>query len=252
MRVAFRIYVPRSRGIKIYDRMDWCRDSGETSYSQSGQDFFVLNCVFPGKRDGVFVDVGANHPVNWNNSYLLERSGWSGLAIEPQDSLNELWPDARETKCLNCVIGSENGSVEFVEATEEQHGLSGVAGYNKVAAARTTIVKQQRRLDDLLMEHGIKEVDVLFIDVEGYEMHVLSGIDFSKIRAKCIVVENDRGLEGVPYIGHLISRRLGSNTIRRYLKGRNYRQVARIYADDVFVLRPRSPSLEPVRRQLPV
>jgi hypothetical protein len=38
---------------------------------QSNQDRFVLN-VLKEKKDGYFLEIGSNHPININNSYLLE------------------------------------------------------------------------------------------------------------------------------------------------------------------------------------
>ncbi len=47
---------------------------------------WILRDHFRDERDGVFVDVGANHHQIRNNSYYLETAlGWSGVAIEPQN-----------------------------------------------------------------------------------------------------------------------------------------------------------------------
>ena len=49
-----------------------------------GQEEFVIRDFFKGKRDGVFVDVGANHYQKSSNTYYLETElGWSGIAIDP-------------------------------------------------------------------------------------------------------------------------------------------------------------------------
>src|SRR5512145_152283 len=46
---------------------------------------WILKDFFKDRRDGVFVDVGANHHQRSSNTYYLERvMGWSGVAIEPQ------------------------------------------------------------------------------------------------------------------------------------------------------------------------
>ena len=36
-----------------------------------------------GPQPGTFVDVGANEPVVGSQSHALERSGWSGVLVEP-------------------------------------------------------------------------------------------------------------------------------------------------------------------------
>lgn len=52
------------------------------SNSQAGQDIFVLSCLNY-KRNGTFLEIGSNDPININNSYILEKEyGWSGIMIE--------------------------------------------------------------------------------------------------------------------------------------------------------------------------
>lgn len=211
-------------------------EDGEAEfYSQYGQDYYVLHRVHAGRRSGVFVDIGGNHPIECSNSYLLERHGWTGLAVEPQRALNALWPLHRRTPCLECVVGPETGEVTFVEAGPEEHGLSGVEGYNKVQGAARRRVLPQRRLDDILLEHGIDRVDYLSIDVEGYELQVLRSLDLQRVDVRLIGVENDTGFRRLPVLGDRLGRELGNNGIRSYLRRRGYAHVARIVSDDFFL-----------------
>jgi FkbM family methyltransferase len=210
-------------------------DGNAEFYSQYGQDYYVLHKVFAGRRSGIFVDIGGNHPIECSNSYLLERHGWTGLAVEPQRALNALWPLHRKTPCLDCVVGPEPGEVVFVEAGPEAHGLSGVEGYNKVQDAAQRRVVPQRRLDAILLEHGIHRVDYLSIDVEGYELEVLRSLDLERIDVRLIGLENDTGFRHLPVLGKRLGRELGNNTIRSYLRQRGYTQVARIVSDDFFL-----------------
>lgn len=49
---------------------------------QANQDRFVLN-VLKEKKNGYFLEIGSNHPININNSYLLETSyDWKGIMVE--------------------------------------------------------------------------------------------------------------------------------------------------------------------------
>lgn len=61
----------------------------DNSYSQFKQDVYIKNKFFKDKQDGMFVDVGGNDPINCNNTYLFEKAGWTGIAIEPQTDFNE-------------------------------------------------------------------------------------------------------------------------------------------------------------------
>jgi len=51
-----------------------------TSYSQAGQSAFV-HALLP-KTDGTYIDIGACHPVEINNTYGLEQLGWRGVSVD--------------------------------------------------------------------------------------------------------------------------------------------------------------------------
>lgn len=206
------------------------------SYSQFGQDSYIYNKFFKNKVNGIFVDVGANHPVDCSNSYIFEQKGWTGLAIEPQERFRGLWKENRKTECLDYVIGEKAKKITFIDGGEEEHGLSGVEGYNKVSKNKQNkIEKDQVRLDFILISRNILNVDFLSVDVEGYEMEVLKSINFEKINIQVIVIENNIGFKWLPIVGKYFGNELGNNKIRRFLKNKGYKQVARIMCDDVFV-----------------
>ncbi|MFA6341138.1 MAG: FkbM family methyltransferase [Candidatus Paceibacterota bacterium] len=232
MRPLLRIY---SSHYNLFIYNDLSKNTLGKAYSQFGQDTFVLKNVFNGMKNGVFVDVGANHPTHGSNTYLLEENGWTGLAIEPQEKLRSLWPSVRKTRCLKYVVGSENKKVVFVEGTDDEHGLSGVEGFNKCKEGCKKVTLEQKRLDDILTENNIRHVDYLSIDVEGYEMSVLESIDLSKSDIKLIGLENDQGFENIPFVGKKLGSELGNNKIREYLEDRGYRYIARIFCDDFFI-----------------
>jgi FkbM family methyltransferase len=208
----------------------------QVTYSQFGQDTYVFNNLFNQRKNGVFVDVGANDPVKCSNTYLFETNGWTGLAIEPQDTLRDLWPKTRKTICIDNVIGPETKDITFVEGDESEHGLAGIKGFNKVSENnQKEIIKKQRRLDEILIERNITKVDYLSIDVEGYEMSVLESIDFSKVYIQVIGIENDLGFEHLPFIGKKLASELGNKKIREFIISKGYKQVGRIMCDDFFI-----------------
>jgi hypothetical protein len=54
----------------------------EKSYAQALQDMFVL-VALQGKKNGVYLDIGAFDPIFISNTYLLDRAfGWSGIAVD--------------------------------------------------------------------------------------------------------------------------------------------------------------------------
>jgi hypothetical protein len=71
-----------------------------TSFSQAGQDVFVHK-VLEGKTEGVFLDVGAGHPVNLSNTYALEQQfGWRGYLIEQNDIAAQMLRTDRKSAVL--------------------------------------------------------------------------------------------------------------------------------------------------------
>jgi len=63
--------------------------------SQIGQDKFVLN-VLNNKKRGFFVEIGSNHPITINNSYILENeNNWTGIMVEFNNSYLPLYKQHR-------------------------------------------------------------------------------------------------------------------------------------------------------------
>jgi len=212
------------------------------SKSQYGQELFIYEQVFNKKPNGVFVEVGGNDPVLLNNTYALEKMGWSGIAFEPMDYLREKWEIERIAKCYPYVIGDKEGWVEFNEVIEHDlesaspkrkktgHGqgvMSSVAGYGRSldklgSFAINTVKKQMCTLENILHELEMQHIDVMFVDVEGFEFAVLSGIDFSKVSIGCICVE-------APILCKETSR------LRAILVKKGYALIAHIGGDDIFL-----------------
>jgi hypothetical protein len=65
------------------------------SYAQAYQDVFV-ETMMKGKRDGYYLEIGSNHPITHNNTYLLEKKyNWKGLMIEYLPSFKPLYETHR-------------------------------------------------------------------------------------------------------------------------------------------------------------
>ncbi|MDR2489688.1 MAG: FkbM family methyltransferase [Desulfovibrio sp.] len=208
------------------------RKKAEGYYSQRGQDYFVYERIFKKKPNGFFLDVGANHPTKLSNTYFLEQHGWTGLAFEPQEHVRALWADCRKTPCLPYVVGAFNGTVEFSEVQTDawQHALAGVSSHMETQVPNLNdvpikkVFHEQRSLQSIIEEYNLHSIDLLSVDVEGYEQEVLNGLDLEKTEIKCIILENDRSF-------------LGDTALRECMLDRGYKQVARLSGDDVFVRR---------------
>ena len=62
---------------------------------QAEQDKFVLN-ILKQKKNGYFLEIGSNHPIHINNTYLLEiKYNWNGIMIEYDESFLDLYKNHR-------------------------------------------------------------------------------------------------------------------------------------------------------------
>ena len=62
---------------------------------QAEQDKFVLN-VLKNKKNGYFLEIGSNHPIDINNSYLLEKNyNWKGIMVEYDSKFLSLYKQHR-------------------------------------------------------------------------------------------------------------------------------------------------------------
>ena len=69
------------------------------NWSQAYQDLFVLT-MLDGKKKGKYLEIGANHPTDFNNCVLLETEyGWKGVSVDIEQKFVDLFNSQRENKC---------------------------------------------------------------------------------------------------------------------------------------------------------
>ena len=70
------------------------------NYSQAFQDMFVLS-ILNGKKNGTYVEIGADHGVIISNTYLLESEfNWKGVSFEIEDQKVSEYNKIRNNKCI--------------------------------------------------------------------------------------------------------------------------------------------------------
>ena len=75
-------------------------ESIENNWSQSFQDMFVLT-MLNGKKNGVYVEVGADQPRVISNTYLLETEfDWAGVSFELDGDKVIYFNSIRRNKCI--------------------------------------------------------------------------------------------------------------------------------------------------------
>jgi FkbM family methyltransferase len=133
-------------------------------------------------ENGVFVEAGAHDGLFQSNTKILEDLGWSGVLIEPSVSAYEQCKLNRKSIVENCAL---------VSFDYDQDTITGIFDGTPRASVMpdTDNVVKAKTLTSILLENNIKHVDILCLDVEGYELEALKGVDFNLINFKFLLVE---------------------------------------------------------------
>ncbi len=198
--------------------------------SKQGQDRWVIDHVYHGKKNGWFIEAGAVNGIAGSNTYLLERAfGWTGVCVEPVPNFYEELRVNRKCHTFNCCLTDQPGEVTFT-LNVTAPGTSAMADslsdslkdrfYNASAKTRT-VSMPGRPLSDLLDEVNAPQfIEYFSLDVEGAEEKVLRPFPFHQRTFGCMTVE--RGAQHY-------------TELRRMLAKHGYRHVRAAGMDDHFV-----------------
>lgn len=207
--INFKLFPGKSGGMYL-GQSDWISN--------------IYNNLFSEKKNGFVVEIGVGCVLDWESMgtpRLLEESdsllqgksatiellehGWSGIYVEPireflynelEPLLNKILPDgASRVKMLPYAASDVNGFVKIVkdETLDNQQYSAPTPESEVIPYNYHNRIVETRVIADLLTENDCpQDIDVLLIDVEGYELNVLRGFDFSKHQPKLIFIEIDK------------------------------------------------------------
>lgn len=164
---------------------------GPPQYSSHEEELFVRD-FFRDRRDGVFVDVGAGHYRDRNNTYYLERHlGWSGIAVDAQAKFAADYAKHRpRTRFYTFFVADRSDERARLFVGRSDLFSSSNEGFTASAtgvAAESTV--PTITLDDLLTRTGLTRVDFLSVDVELAEPKVLGGFDLARVPPALVCIE---------------------------------------------------------------
>jgi FkbM family methyltransferase len=168
------------------------------SYSQLGQDLEVLKTL-NNKRNGYFIEIGANDGIQLSNTYLLETMyDWTGICIEPiPDVYNSLVKNRPKSLHCNRAIFSESNKIIKFDIANKYNLLSGISEYidchtKTVNKNKTQIEVLTLTFNDLLIQYNAPAyIDYLSLDTEGSELEILKSVDLNKYTFGLIDVEHN-------------------------------------------------------------
>ena len=173
--------------------MDYFRHRYGPYHFSDREEEWMIRDYFQDRRDGMFVDVGANHYKNASKTYYLEtRLGWSGLAIEPQREFGADYAKFRpRTKFWPLFVSDvSNENARLYVLKEQPMGASSdkefVEQFGQPDEVRDvpTIT-----LNDLLDREGIRNIDLLSMDIELHEPQALKGFAIDRFKPALVCVE---------------------------------------------------------------
>jgi FkbM family methyltransferase len=156
-------------------------------------------------RNGFFIEAGANNGLTVSNTLYFEKYlGWTGLLIEP---IPELYEQCEKNRPGCITVNAALVSKDYKDKTilmrysnlmslvssamkspekEQQHIETGCKIQN---ISTYSLHVPVQTLTAILKKNKIKKVDFLCLDVEGYELSALQGLDFDYCRPTYILVE---------------------------------------------------------------
>ena len=200
------------------------------SYSFEGQDMIALSILRNVNKKGFYIDVGAGHPNQENDTYALYKKNWRGILVEPLLTYNSLYKKHRPGDFIfnNLIGGGEmknfyifsnknlsTSSTYYMRKYKKKNKLFGIKKKNSVS------------LNDLLNTFKKKflNIDFLKIDTEGNEFEVLKNLNLNLYRPKLIQVE----------IKNFNLNLCKKNKIFKYLIKNNYSFICKTLLDSFFL-----------------
>ena len=208
-------------------------------YSFGGIDNLIQQ-IFKSQKKGIYIDVGCGHPIKNNNTYLLNKKGWSGINIDLDIDNIELFKIYRPKDLNICAAISDEMKETDLFFYHSRSALNTIdkktANYQKAkvtSVKKITTITLNNVLDESI--YNSSNIDFLSIDVEGSELSVLKNFNFNKFKPKVIVVEYlDLSLNKLE-IKNLSIQNAMNSEIYKLIISKNYTLANMIHSDLVFI-----------------
>ena len=210
----------------------------KSSYSISNVDL-IIDRIFSKIKKGIYVDIGCNHPIKYNNTYLLYKKGWNGINVDSDEkSISEFKRFRGGDHNVNSLISGSKKRINYY-FYHDRSALNTVD--SKLVRQRKTkpkkIIKMKTTTLNEILERSPyknKKINLLSIDIENHEYEVLKNFNFKKYKIDMIVTEclnlKSRKLETQNQTLEFILK----NYIYKLLKKNNYKLINWVNSDLIF------------------
>jgi FkbM family methyltransferase len=163
------------------------------SHSSTGEDV-ILDWIIK-KEHWFYVDIGWFDPIYWNNTYLFYKKGWNGINVEPNISGFKKFTKKRP-KDINLQIAAWRTNWELIFHRFDYAAISTcdplavqryTDAWHKVIETYTVPIWT---LEKIFETYGKgRQVDILSVDVEWFDMDVLESNNWEKYTPSYIILE---------------------------------------------------------------
>ena len=210
------------------------------SYSISNVDL-ILERIFSKIKKGIYVDIGCNHPIKYNNTYLLNKKGWVGINIDlDEESIKEFKKFRPNDDNICAVISSKSGENKEIYLYHSRSAINTISKSlvdKRKMKPKRIVKKKTKSLNNIIENSKFKNnrINLISIDVENYEYEVLKNFNFKKYRPDVVVAEihdiNQKKLEiYTQSLGYIMKSKLYKLMIKN-----KYKLVNWVQSDFVFV-----------------
>jgi len=165
------------------------------TYSQSFEDLMLWRAL-KDVKEGFYIDVGANDPIQDSVTKAFYDRNWHGINIEPEYRFyRALKRDRIRDINLNCAVSSTCKEISLYVSKLRGWSTTSVevSKQQKKNDLLDEVIKvEAKTLDEIIntYQKDIQEIHFLKVDVEGAEKDVLESFSFSPYRPWIIVVES--------------------------------------------------------------
>lgn len=221
IKLKLKIYGPKN--FIIFSLIEFYRiilRSLNISYSQFKEDIFIAKLLHNKKI--TYIDVGANHPIKFNNTYKFYKNGGFGVNIEPNPLLLPLYKLIRPHDInLNIGLGDKTSQKTFYIIDPDVNSTFSYKNTQNLIKNGCQLISTPKINIDTLANIFKKyfkniPIDLLSIDTEGFDYQILLGNNWNKYRPRLIIIE------------------LNSPKTRQFLENRHYTFLKNIGLNQIY------------------
>lgn len=197
----------------------------KSTFSAWGEDAMISNIC---RRYGIsiehYMDIGTNHPIGGNETYLFYLQGASGALVEPNPKYMESYKLIRpKDRIYNVGMASKecDGKEKIyymIEGLDTRNTFSETIARNHEKKGFKISEKSIRLISlNSLMESYGEKVNYISIDVEGLEWDILKDFDFEKYDVDIFNIE-----------------KCGENVKNLFIE-KNYKLIAETISNWIFI-----------------